>query len=188
MKTLESSYIYFMVLAMCRYAITLRFSCSLVHISSPWPWPRGHILKSLAPKVMFLALKSQVLENWPVLGSTTALFELLKFCLKTPETSRKIREDLFCFLLRDCLKRFLEDLFCFLLGDCLKEIFEDFFWRTLTPVSLVLASSIPVLGLERVCPRKSCSWPRTLCPRLYLCSLRPPVLMFFQRVYCLIAS
>ena len=38
--------------------------------------PRGHILKSLA-----LASKPQVLENWPVLGSKTALFfELLQFC------------------------------------------------------------------------------------------------------------
>ena len=38
--------------------------------------PRGHILKSLA-----LASRLQVLENWPVLGSRTALFfELLKFC------------------------------------------------------------------------------------------------------------
>ena len=38
--------------------------------------PRGRILKSLA-----LASRPQVLENWPVLGSRTALFfELLKFC------------------------------------------------------------------------------------------------------------
>ena len=45
--------------------------------------PRGHILKSLASKVKSLALASrpQVLENWPVLGSRTALFfELLKLC------------------------------------------------------------------------------------------------------------
>ena len=43
-------------------------------------WPRGHILKSLASKVKSLALRPQVLENWPVLGSRTALFfELLKF-------------------------------------------------------------------------------------------------------------
>ena len=37
----------------------------------PWPRgrPRGHILKSLA-----LASRPQVLENWPVLGSRTALF------------------------------------------------------------------------------------------------------------------
>ena len=49
------------------------------------PWPRGHILKSLAlaSKVKSLALASrpQVLENCPVLGSRTAVFfELLKFC------------------------------------------------------------------------------------------------------------
>ena len=51
------------------------------------PWPRGHILKSLAlalaSKVKSLALASrpQVLENWPVLGSRTALFfGMLKFC------------------------------------------------------------------------------------------------------------
>ena len=41
---------------------------------------RGQILKFLA-----LASKPQVLENWPVLGSRTALFfELLKFC-EAPE-------------------------------------------------------------------------------------------------------
>ena len=40
------------------------------------PWPREHIFKSLA-----LASKPQVLENFPVLGSKTALFfEWLKFC------------------------------------------------------------------------------------------------------------
>ena len=46
------------------------------HISNQRWSPRGHILKSLA-----LASRPQVLENWPVLGSRTALFfELLKFC------------------------------------------------------------------------------------------------------------
>ena len=46
----------------------------------PWPRgrPRGHILKSLA---LALASRPQVLENWPVLGSRTALvFGMLKFC------------------------------------------------------------------------------------------------------------
>ena len=57
------------------------------------PWPRGHILKSLA-----LTSKPQVLKNSPVLGSRTALFfEQLKFRWKTPETSRKICDHLFCF-------------------------------------------------------------------------------------------
>ena len=53
----------------------------------PWPRgrPRGHFLKSLAlaSKVKSLALASrpEVLENWPVLGSRTALFSgMLKFC------------------------------------------------------------------------------------------------------------
>ena len=53
----------------------------------PWPRgrPRGQILKSLAlaskVKSLALALRPQVLENWPVLGSRTAVFfELLKFC------------------------------------------------------------------------------------------------------------
>ena len=45
---------------------------------SPRGRPRGQILKSLAlaSKVKSLALASrpQVLENWPVLGSRTALF------------------------------------------------------------------------------------------------------------------
>ena len=47
------------------------------------------------------------------------------------------------------------------IGDCLKKIFEDLFigeHLRLCPWSL--ASSIPVLSLERVCPRKGCPWPR----------------------------
>ena len=55
---------------------------------------------ALASKVKSLALasKPQVLENCSVLGSRTALsLEQLKFCWKTPETSRKICEHLFCF-------------------------------------------------------------------------------------------
>ena len=54
----------------------------------------------------------------------------------------------------------------------------------LCPWSLALTSSIPVLGLESVCPRKGCPWlwpwpriflctwpwPRALCPRLHLWS------------------
>ena len=63
----------------------------------PWPRgrPRGHNLESLASKVKSLALvsKPQVLENCPVFGSRTTLF----FYWKTPETLRKICEDLFCF-------------------------------------------------------------------------------------------
>ena len=87
--------------------------------------PRGHILKSLA-----LASRPQVLENWPVLGSRTALFfGMLKFC-GALEIFWKT------FFSGDRLKNFCEDLFFF------------FFWRALGFVSLVL-------GLEHSCP-----WPR----------------------------
>ena len=72
-------------------SISFSFSLGLrLHVLQRWsprgrPWPRGLILKSLAlaSKVKPLALASmpQVLENWPFLGSRTALlFELLKFC------------------------------------------------------------------------------------------------------------
>ena len=82
-------------------------------------------MKSLA-----LASRPQVLENWPVLGSRTAVFfELLKFCGAVEKFFGKT------FFRGDRLKNFCEDLF-FL------------FWRALTPVSLVL-------GLEHSCP-----WPR----------------------------
>ena len=57
--------------------------------------------------------------------------------------------------------------------------FADHNLEKLCPRFLALASTIPVLGLERVCPRKVGPWPRiflspwpwlrTLCPRLHLC-------------------
>ena len=56
---------------------TWRKQCCSLQRWSPQgrPWPREHILKSLA-----LASKPQLLENCPVLGSKTALFfEQLKF-------------------------------------------------------------------------------------------------------------
>ena len=72
------------------HAVVLSSLCILQRWSPrgrPWPRgrPRGQILKSLAlaSKVKSLALASrpQVLENWPVLGSRTALFfGKLKFC------------------------------------------------------------------------------------------------------------
>ena len=77
------------------------------------------------------------------------------------------------------------------IGDRLKKISEDFLFGEhlrLCPWSLALASSVPVLGLERFCPRKGCPWPRiffvslTLAlasslvsstPPLYLCNRKP---------------
>ena len=102
----------------------------------PWPRerPRGHILKSLAlaskVKSLALASRAQVLKNWPVLGSRTALFfELLKFC--------------------GALEKFFGKRF---FVEIARKIFVKtyFFWRALALVSLVLG-----LGLEHSCP-----WPR----------------------------
>ena len=112
------------------------------------PWPRGHILKFLASKVKFLALASklQVFENCPDLGSRTALFfETLKFCWKTPETLRKIREDLYCFPQLEMVSK----------------NFKTFFFREhlrLCPWSLVSRGSVlgrAVLGLGFF----FCPWP-----------------------------
>ena len=110
-----------------------------------------------------LASRPQVLENWPVLGSRTAVFfELLKFC---GALEKFFGKRFFC---GDRLKNFCEDFF--FTGDRLKNFCEDlfFFWRALALVSLALASSIPVLGLESVCPRKGCPWP---WPRIFFVSL-----------------
>ena len=61
------------------------------------------------------------------------------------------------FFRGDRLKNFCEDLF-FFFGEHLR----------LCPWSLALASSIPVLGLESVCPWKGCPWP---WPRIFFVSL-----------------
>ena len=143
----------------------------------PWPRkrPRRHILKylALASKIKSLASKPQVFENCHVLGSRTALFfVLLKVC-GAPQKAFGKR-----FFLVIAWKFFLKTFFySFFFWDRRKIFSEAFFFRALVLVSLV--SSIPVLGLERVCPRQGCSWswiflcpwswPRALCPRLHLC-------------------
>ena len=108
------------------------------------PWPRGHILKSLASR-------PQVLENWPVLESRTALFfELLKILWSAWKNFWKT------FFCGDRLKNLCEDLslfffFFFFLRSPEKFLWRPFFfffWRALALVSLVL-------GLEHSCP-----WPR----------------------------
>ena len=152
------------------------WSCGLLQRWSPRgrPWPRGHILKSLA-----LASRPQVLENWPVLGSRTALFfELLKFC---GALERFFGKRFFC---GDRLKNFCEDLF-FFYGDRLIKICEDFFFSLESTCACVLgpwpwpraflslASRVSVLGKAVLglglgfflCPWP---WPRALCPRLLL--------------------
>ena len=70
----------------------------------PWPRgrPRGHILKSLTlaskPQVLGLGLEALGPRKLPSprLEENT-MFEPLKFCRKTPETSRKICKYLFYF-------------------------------------------------------------------------------------------
>ena len=87
---------------------------------------------ALASKVKSLALASrpQVLENWPVLGSRTALFfELLKFCGAVEKFFGKR------FFVEIARKIFVKTFF---------------FWRALALVFLALG-----LGLEHSCP-----WPQ----------------------------
>ena len=58
----------------------------------------------------------------------------------------------------------------------------------LCPWCLALASSIPVLGLERVCPRKGCPWPWSriffvsLALALSLVSSTPPLGVLIKRI------
>ena len=136
----------------------------------PWPRgrPRGHIVKSLAltlaSKVKSLASRPQILENWPVLGSRTALFfELLKFC--------------------GVLEKFFGK--GFFVEIAWKISVKTFFFGEhlhLCPWSFALASSIPVLGLESVCPRKGCPWPwpRSLALASSPVSSTPPLTIINQ--------
>ena len=104
--------------------------------------------------------RPQVLKNWPVLDSRTALFfESLKFC-GAPE--------------KFFGKRFFLEI-------AWKKILRPFLSRALALVSL--ASRISVLGLKRVCPWKGCTWPwrRVLCPRLHLCHFLKEELFFTTR-------
>ena len=124
---------------------------------------------ALASKVKSLASRPQVLKNWPVLGSRTALFfELLKFC-----------EALEKFFGKGFFVEICEDLFSFF-GEHLH----------LCPWSLALASSIPVLGLESVCPRKGCPWLRIVFVSLALASSlvssTPPLYITCQALEVLI--
>ena len=135
-----------------------------------WPRgrPRGHFLKSLAlaSKVKSLALASRppVLENWPVLGSRTALFfELLKFCGALEKFFGKR------FFVEIAWKMFIKTFF---------------FGEHLRLCPLFLASSIPVLGLESIFPRKGCPWPRIFFVSLAssLVSSTPPLTRTFRVV------
>ena len=126
-KSLPFIFAYFLLCMLPVCLILLCITFRFYYSGQRWsprgrPWPRGQILKSLAlaSKVKSLALASrlQVLENWPVLGSRTAVFfELLKFCEALEkffgkrffvETARKIfvKTFFFFFFLRSP-KKFL---------------------------------------------------------------------------------
>ena len=87
-KSLPFIFAYFLLCMLPVCLILLCITFRFYYSGQRWsprgrPWPRGQILKSLAlaSKVKSLASRPQVLENWPVLGSRTAVFfELLKFC------------------------------------------------------------------------------------------------------------
>ena len=131
------------------------------------PWlPRGHILKSLAltSKVNSLASRPQVLENWPVLGSSTALFfELLKFCGALEKFFRKR------FFVEIALKIFVKTFFLFF-GEHLRLCPWPRAFLPLASRVSVLGKAVLGLGLGFIlCPWP---WPRALCPRLHLCNLQ----------------
>ena len=133
--------------------------------------PRGHILKSLA-----LASKPQVLENclsWA--RGQCYFFELLKFCWKMPETSRKICEDLFLFSsFRDRLKNFFEDLFFEIAGKFFLKILF-FLENTCACVhGPWLAKNISVLGL-------GCFFVSLALASSLVSSTPPQVIMLYGR-------
>ena len=123
-----------------------------------------------------LGLEGQVLglENWPTLGSRTALFfELLKFCEALEKFFGKR------YFVEIAWKIFVKTFFFFFFfwRSPKKFLWRRFFFFFLeSTCAWSLALSIPVLGLECVCPRKSCPWlriflcpwPRALCSRLHL--------------------
>ena len=83
-----------------------------------------------------------------------------------PPQSNILATPIYC--IGECVKNFFEDLYLFIFfGEHLR----------LCPWSLALASSIPILGLERVCPRKGCPWPWILFVSLAssLVSSTPPL-------------
>ena len=88
-----------------------------------------------------------------ILWSTWKIFWKTFFC---GDRLKNFCEELFFFEIT--WKIFCEDVFFFFFGEHLR----------LCPWSSALASSLPVLGLENVCPRKGCPWP---WPRIFFVSL-----------------
>ena len=123
-----------------------------------------------------LASKPASRRKYPGLGSRTALFfDLLKMGQG---------HDQFCFVLKNAgklAKKILKTFFSMENACIFRKNFGAkafFFEDHFCVVFLALTSSIPVLGLKRVCPGEGCHWPRifwcpwpwrrALCPRLHL--------------------
>ena len=130
------------------------------------PWPRRHILKSLA-----FTSKTKFLENCPVLGREQQYFlKRQNFAGKRQKRCRKFAETFFCFflflLLEIAQKFFLKTIFI-LFWRSYENFFQSFFSSILAPMFLVL-------GLEHSFPwprdslfskSLSLAWPHTfLCP------------------------
>ena len=149
----------------------LRQNICLLNIYSEVESSRTSLVSRTLYEVLSLGLEGQVIG--------------LGFEASSPQKlpCSRLEDSIFFELLKCCRSHEKKKIWkTFFTGERLKEIFEDlFFWRTLALVSLVLglASSIPALGLERVCPRKGCPWPcpqnflspwpRALCSQLHLC-------------------
>ena len=71
----------------------------MIFLLQSWTYSQPEVQSSRThSEVLGLSLKTSSPRKLPVLGSRTALFfEPMKFCWKTPETSRKICEPFFCF-------------------------------------------------------------------------------------------
>ena len=111
-----------------------------------------------------LAWKPASPRKCPVFGSRTALFfDLLKICQghehcwSTPENLRIIERRSFFFME---IARILRKICDFLSQDLLRELFALCPWS---------------FGMERVCPREVCPWPR-----IFSVSSTPPLVLYYK--------
>ena len=121
-------------------------------------------------KLLFSTEVESSRTDFEVLGLEGQILSLGLEASRPPKLACPRLEDSTIFWIVQVLwsgwKIFWKTFFC---GDRLKNFGKTFFfWRALALVSLALASSIPVLGLESVCPRKGCPWP---WPRIFFMSL-----------------
>ena len=142
--------------------------------SSPWPWPRS--LQVLKNALSWAREQHYFLTCWKWAKVMTNFAS----SWWTPESLQKTLWRHF-FLWRAL--EFFWTFFLFFFGrrrnfsENLRTVgaktfsFYLFFMENTSTLCLwCLASSIPDLGLERVCPRKGCSWPRIIFVSLALAS------------------